>query len=244
MIWNLMRRAYKNRTQIPDKEIAHMMITILMAGQHSSSAVSAWIMLRLATFPNVMENLFQEQVQIFGRSRGFSPLCYEDLGKLRLYQHVVRETLRVHSSIYSLMRKIKNPLLFPGTNWVVPKSHTLLASPWVPSKSKEYFEDPEVWKPERRNTKITSDDCDLVDYGYGTRSSGTKSPYLTIGAGRHRRIGEYFAYLNSGVILATMVRKFRLSNVEGQHGVVGTEYTVCSLPGSLSNPLHPDNHLI
>jgi sterol 14alpha-demethylase len=149
MIWILMRCAYKNGTPIIDKEIAHMMITILMAGQYSSSAVSAWIMLRLAAFPNIMENLFQEQVQILGRSRGFSPLCYEDLGGLRLYQHVVRETLRVHSSTHSLMRKVKNPLLVPGTNWVVPTSHTLLASPLITSKSKKHFEDPEAWNPER-----------------------------------------------------------------------------------------------
>jgi hypothetical protein len=41
-----------------------------------------------------------------------------------------------------------------------------------------------------------------------------------------------------------MVRKFRFSKVEGQHGMVGADYAVCSLPGSLSNPLHPDTHLL
>ena len=238
MIWNLMGCVYKDGTRIPDKEIAHMMITILMAGQHSSSAVSAWIMLRLAASPEITENLYQEQVQTFDNSRGFPPLRYEDMDKLKLHQQVVKETLRLHSPIHTLLRKVKNPLSIPGTDWVVPRSHTLLASPLVTSKSKEYFEDPESWSPERWNTNIPGDDCDLVDYGYGIVSSGAKSPYLPFGAGRHRCIGEQFAYLNLTVIVATMVREFRFSNVDGQSGVVETDYTVCLSLGMLLIPAY------
>lgn len=171
MIWNLMRRAYKNGTQIPDKEIAHMMITMPMADQHSSSAVSAWIMLRLATFPNVMENLFRSKSKYLvgaGDSHRFATriwvnLCSTSMSSGKLFVFTLPSTLSCGRSFS-----------FPGTNWVVPTSHTLLASPWVPSKSKEHLEDPEVWKPGRWNTKIASDDCDVVDYGYRTVSSGYK----------------------------------------------------------------------
>ena len=37
MIWNLMDCVYKDGTPVPDDEVAHIMIALLMAGQHSSS---------------------------------------------------------------------------------------------------------------------------------------------------------------------------------------------------------------
>jgi sterol 14-demethylase len=67
MIWNLMSCKYKNGQQVPDDEIAHMMIALLMAGQHSSSATIAWIMLRLATRPDIQEELCQEQLSVLGK---------------------------------------------------------------------------------------------------------------------------------------------------------------------------------
>jgi sterol 14-demethylase len=39
---------YKNGVALSDSDIAHMMIAILMAGQHTSSATSSWTLLHLA----------------------------------------------------------------------------------------------------------------------------------------------------------------------------------------------------
>lgn len=111
MIWNLMRCVYKDGTPIPDKEIAHMMITLLMAGQHSSSAISCWIMLRLASEPEMTEKLYKEQTNALGSD--LPPLQFSDLEKLPFLQNVIKETLRIHSSIHTLMRKVKNPMPIP-----------------------------------------------------------------------------------------------------------------------------------
>lgn len=67
MIWNLMSCVYKDGTPVPDMEVAHMMIALLMAGQHSSSSTSSWIMLRLATRPDIQDELLEEQKRILGR---------------------------------------------------------------------------------------------------------------------------------------------------------------------------------
>lgn len=65
----------------------------------------------------------------------------------------------------------------------------------------------------------------MVDYGYGNVSKGTRSPYLPFGAGRHRCIGEKFAYVNLGVIISTLVRNFRFKNMEGKEGVPETDFS-------------------
>ncbi|KAI9890435.1 MAG: Sterol 14-alpha demethylase [Vezdaea aestivalis] len=226
MIWNLMSCVYKNGTPVPDKEVAHMMIALLMAGQHSSSSTSSWIMLRLASQPQIIDELYAEQVAVLGKE--LPPLTYDDLQRLPFNSQVVRETLRIHAPIHSIMRAVKSPMPVAGTPYVIPTTHNLLAAPGVTSRGSEYFPKPEDWDPHRwdegRLDEIEEED--KVDYGYGLVSKGAASPYLPFGAGRHRCIGEQFAYVQLGTILATMVREFqRLENLPGQEGVVETDYS-------------------
>lgn len=227
MIWNLMNSSYKDGTPVPDKEVAHMMITLLMGGQHSSSSASSWIMLRLAAHPDIAEELFQEQFQSLGRDgQGhLPPPQYSDLDKLPLLRKVAKETLRLHGSIHSILRKVKNTLPIPGTHFTIGTDKVLLSSPMVTAMSDDFFPDAKAWNPHRwddrqQDEDAAADAADMIDYGYGIVSKGTKSPYTPFGAGRHRCIGEKFAYLNLGVIVATIVRNYKLSTVDGRRGLV------------------------
>lgn len=224
MLWNLMTSVYKDGTPVPDTETAHLMIGLLMAGQHSASVASSWIMLHLAAQPEILEELYQEQLHILGDNA----LTYENIQQLPLAKHVIRETLRIHPSIHSILRKVKNPLPIVGTKWVVPPSHILLASPAVMGMSDEYFPNAGKWDPHRwENIADPRDEeKEKMDYGYGLVSTGADSTYLPFGAGRHRCIGEQFAYLQLTVILIVMVQEFKLRNVDGKNGVVATDYSV------------------
>ena len=238
MIWNLMSSVYKNGTPVPDVEVAHMMIALLMAGQHSSSSTSAWILLRLATRPDIMDELYEEQLRVLGPD--LPALDYDSLQKLTLSSQVVRETLRIHAPIHSIMRKVTTPMPVEGTPYTIPTSHNLLAAPGVTSKVSSHFPEPDFWEPHRWNadsplhgTNASVETDEKVDYGYGLVSKGAGSPYLPFGAGRHRCIGEAFAYLQLGVITAEFVRMFRL-RAEEKTGVPGTDYS-----SLFSRPLSP-----
>ncbi|RDA84788.1 hypothetical protein CP532_6543 [Ophiocordyceps camponoti-leonardi (nom. inval.)] len=241
MMKHLMNSTYKNGNPVPDHEVAHMMIALLMAGQHSSSSTISWIMLRLAQNPHIMEELYREQVDALGAD--FPPLTYESLAKLPLNQAIVKETLRLHAPIHSIMRAVKQPMAVPGTKLVIPTSHTLLAAPGVTASDPAYFPDPEVWDPHRweadsprapRMVRNGADEEEKVDYGYGLVSKGSASPYLPFGAGRHRCIGEQFANVQLQTIVAEVVRLFKLRNVDGGNGIVGTDYA-----SLFSRPLAP-----
>lgn len=254
MIWNLMSCTYKDGTQVPDKEIAHIMIALLMAGQHSSSSTITWIILRLASRPEIVQELLQEQRAVLGQD--LPPLTFEDMSRLPLHAQVVKETLRIHTPIHSIMRAVKQPMPVPDTPYVIPPTHVLLAAPGVTSRSQQYFPEPMLWEPHRwdtdDNTVIgreskeaynalrpvmpdsTADSDEKTDYGYGLVSKGSNSPYLPFGAGRHRCIGEQFAYTQLQTILATLVRDFRFRNVDGSDKVVGTDYS-----SLFSRPLAP-----
>ncbi|KAF2636681.1 cytochrome P450 51 [Massarina eburnea CBS 473.64] len=237
MIWNLMQCSYKDGRPVPDKEISNMMITILMAGQHNSSNIASWIMLHLANEPRICEELYQEQLDQLADANGNLPaLQFEDMEKLQLHSNVVKETLRMHNAIHSIMRLVKQPLPIPGTSWVIPPGHAVLASPGISANSEQYFPNPTKWNPHRwDNHKIEEDnENEMVDYGFGRMSNGTKSAYLPFGGGRHRCIGEKFAYINLEVITATMVRNFCFKNIDGKEGVPNTDYSTM-----FSRPLEP-----
>lgn len=226
MIWNLMNCEYKDGKPIPDHEVAHMMIALLMAGQHSSSATSSWIMLRLASRPDIVEELLDEQKRILGED--LPPLTYDNLQQLVLNAQVVKETLRIHVPIHSIMRAVKSPMQLEGTPYTIPTSHWVLASPGASSRMEQYFEEPLKWDPHRWDgdhlKKVEEED--KVDFGYGLVSKGANSPYIPFGAGRHRCIGEQFAYVQLGAIVATWVRIFKLQAARKE--IPETDYSVSS----------------
>ncbi|KAH7375992.1 eburicol 14-alpha-demethylase [Plectosphaerella cucumerina] len=246
MMSHLMRSTYKNGQPVPDHEIAHMMIALLMAGQHSSSSTSAWIMLRLAQNPKVMQELYDEQVRVLGAD--LPDLTYEDLAKLPLNQAIVKETLRLHAPIHSIMRAVEQPMHVPGTKFVIPTSHRLLAAPGVSGSDPNYFPNPEVWDPHRWETDspnaptiiragaAAAEEEEKIDYGYGLVSKGAASPYLPFGAGRHRCIGEHFANVQLQTIVAMVVREFKFRNADGSDKINGTDYQ-----SLFSRPLEPAN---
>ncbi|KAI4179681.1 MAG: hypothetical protein LQ346_007147 [Caloplaca aetnensis] len=236
MIWSLMSAVYKDGTPLPDHEIAHMMIALLMGGQHNTSVTSAWILLRLASQPHILEELYQEQVSIAGGDLS-NPLTYEDLDNLPLLTATIRETLRLHTPIHSILRKVKNPMPIPGTTMTVPAGNILLASPAAMGRSADYFPDPLKWDPHRWASMAdpAEQEKEQFDYGYGVVNTGADSTYLPFGAGRHRCIGEKYAYLQLTIVVAVMVRRFKFWNVEGKEGeVVGTNYS-----SMFSRPLEP-----
>lgn len=244
MIWNLMNCVYKNGTPVPDDEVAHMMIALLMAGQHSSSSTSSWILLRLATRPDIQEDLLEEQKRVLGED--LPPLTYESIQKLKLNSQVVKETLRLHAPIHSIMRKVKSPLAIiantPTTTktYQIPTTHTLMSAPGVTSRESEFFPEPMLWEPHRWDdghelayTRDGLDKEEFEDYGYGLISKGASSPYLPFGAGRHRCIGEQFAYVQLGTVLAQMIREVKLTSPPGSK-LVETDYS-----SLFSRPLNP-----
>lgn len=238
MLWAIMGAHYKDGTPLTDPEIANLMIALLMGGQHNTASSGTWIMLELAHQPALIERLYAEQQTILGDKA----LTYEATQRLTLHNNVIKETLRLHSPIHSIMRKAKNDIPIPGTDMVVPKGHILLAAPGVPARDSAYFADPLTWDPSRWDTSIPSSvapssnaDGETVDYGYGpVPTKAVSSPYLPFGAGRHRCVGETFAYAQLLGILVTLVRLLEWEQVNPAAEVPKTDYS-----SMFSRPVHP-----
>lgn len=114
-----------------------------------------------------------------------------------------------------------------------------MASAGVTSREAKYFSNPLKWDPHRWDAgsdgvRLGEVKEEIEDYGYGAISKGASSPYLPFGAGRHRCIGEQFANLQLGTIMATMVRELRWRLPDDVKECVGTDYA-----SLFSRPLEP-----
>ena len=103
MISALIGCTYKSGVPLTDTDIAHMMIAILMAGQHTSSATSSWTLLHIADRQDIQEALWEEQKKVLGQPDGsLREPTYEDTKDMPLMDSCIRETLRMvrHSFRY------------------------------------------------------------------------------------------------------------------------------------------------
>ncbi|KZT52205.1 lanosterol 14-alpha-demethylase [Calocera cornea HHB12733] len=228
MIAALKDQHYKDGRPVSDREIAHMMIALLMAGQHTSSAALSWCLLHIAHRQDVQDALYQEQVEHFPDSDGSlrSP-TYEELKGLPILDSIIRETLRLHPPSHIIMRKVVSDLPVPcslgnapeNRTFVIPKGNYVWAAPCVTQIDPSIWRKPMEWEPSRWTEtgslaaqlyRDYAETGEKVDYGFGMISKGTDSPYQPFGSGRHRCIGEQFAYVQLETILAMLVRKLEM----------------------------------
>ena len=227
MLQALQGQTYKDGRALSDKEIAHIMIALLMAGQHTSAATGSWMLLHLGHMPELRQALYDEQVQYHGNPDGtLRPLTYETL-QTPLLMACIREVLRLHPPLHSLIRKVIADLPVPAAlvagdsergqapTYVVPKGHFVLAAPGVSHLDPLFWKDAATFDPKRwlaggqgaaEEAKGESADT-KEDFGFGAVSTGASSYYLPFGAGRHRCIGEQFANVQLGTIVATLIRE-------------------------------------
>lgn len=206
---------YKDGVKMTDQEIANLCIGILMGGQHTSAATSAWIMLHLGKQPEYQDKLLKEQIDVCGidEDGNINPLTYELLQEMPLINAVIKETLRLHSPLHSIFRKVMRPLPIPKTKYIVPRGHFVMVSPGHTHTNDKWFKHASDFVPERflgpEALDKLSNNGETVDYGFGAVSKGAGSPYLPFGGGRHRCIGEQFAMLQLGTIMSTVVRNVK-----------------------------------
>lgn len=202
----MVNSTYKDGVKMTDQEIANLLIGVLMGGQHTSAATSAWFLLHLGERPELQEEIYTEVLSVLAKKGGsIKDLLYEDLQEMPLVNNTIKETLRLHMPLHSIFRKVKRSLVVPGSSYVVPKGHYVLVSPGYAQTSERWFPKADAFDPHRWDQSEIEQSNDSVDYGFGKVTKGVSSPYLPFGGGRHRCIGEQFAYMQLGTILATYV---------------------------------------
>ncbi|XP_064647600.1 lanosterol 14-alpha demethylase-like [Lineus longissimus] len=197
MLQTLVDSKYKSGRNLTDDEIAGMMIGLLLAGQHTSSTTSAWLGFYLAKNKHIQEECYEEQKHKCGED--LPPLEYGTLKECTLLERCMKETLRLRPPIMTMMRMCKTPQKVGG--YTIPEGHQICVSPTVNQKLEEIWPKNVEWDPDRFLEEEVS--------------NSEKFAYIPFGAGRHRCIGESFAYVQVKAIWSILLRTYELDLVDG-----------------------------
>ncbi len=125
---------------------------------------------------------------------------FDALKEMTLLDECIRETLRLKPPIIVIMRKVMETVHYK--EFTIPEGDYISVSPALAQV------DPNVWGSDAAEFNPYRFDTETCPKTVEALGQGAFSSYLPFGAGRHRCIGEPFAYIQLKTILATFVRSF------------------------------------
>jgi len=193
----LMTARYANGTALSDDAITGLLLTVIFAGQHTSSVLATWTGVLLMEHPEYLPAILQEQRDVFK-----GEMSLDALRKMGAMERAIKEAERLRPPLIMLMRKMLKDFEYGG--YRAPAGGLAMVVPAVSHRLPEVFTDPARYDPDR--------------FAPG-REEDRKSSYTLIGfgGGHHRCIGLTFAQQQIKVIWSVLLRKFDLELVEHGH---------------------------
>jgi len=210
----LLASRYKDGRAPTDDEMTGLLITLLFAGQHTSSITSAWTIIYLLTEgrgngQEPLGRLIGEWMSLVGEKEkkaeedkeakgqtGASTLglTYEMITKqMEWGLSCILEALRLTPPLVFVMRYAKVSRKWKGHTF--PAGSVLAASPPEAGHNPDVWERPEEYRPQR-----------WIEVDWDTRRKANE--FISFGNGRHTCMGRRFAFLQIRTILATMTKNY------------------------------------
>lgn len=185
------------------QQVRDEVMTLFMAGHETTAVALSWTWYLLAQHPEVDARLAEELRAVLGER---AP-AVADLPRLTYAEMIVSESMRLYPPAYAIARQAVRPSEVSG-HPVAPGVIVILPA-WVVHRDRRWFEDPEVFRPER-----WADDLSR---------RLPRFAYFPFGGGPRQCIGNAFATMEAVLLLATIAQRFRLTMEPGQR-VIPTPY--------------------
>jgi cytochrome P450 len=176
-------------------ELVDHLIVLFIAGHETTAGVLSWAVYALAHCADLQERVFREVTE----TAGARPLAHGDIRKLKLTRDVFREALRLYPPIAYLIREATEPSEFRGKP-VCPGA-TVVVSPWLMQRHRDLWERPDEFDPDRFATE--------------SAKASLKTAYLPFSLGPRGCPGASFAMQEATLVLAALVRRYRVLPVPG-----------------------------
>ncbi|MGA8876537.1 MAG: cytochrome P450 [Candidatus Korobacteraceae bacterium] len=124
----------------------------------------------------------------------------EDIPSLTFTEKVIKETLRLYPPAWSVARTAIHEFELDG--YQIPDGSNIVMSQWIMHRDSSFFPDPDKFDPDRWGTPA----CQNLP----------RFAYFPFGGGPRQCVGASFALTEALLVLATVVRRFRLVPVDQQ----------------------------
>jgi cytochrome P450 len=171
-----------------DDLIRDQLLTMLIAGHDTSTALLAWSLYLLGRHPEALQRAQDEVDMILDRQ----PPDLESVNRLDYLDRVIKEVLRLYPPIHIGNRRAAKELEFQG--YRIPAGQRVVYSIYLTHRMPEYWPDPQRFDPQR----FTPEQSSLRPH----------YAYLPFGGGPRNCIGFAFAQVEVKIVLARLLQKY------------------------------------
>ena len=194
-----------------DRHLRDEVMTMLLAGHETTSLVLSWTFLLLSGHPDVVTRLTDEVGLVIGERRA----RFADADALIYTRMVLDEAMRLYPPAWGFSRLALNDDRL--SDYRVPAGSIVFLIPYVVHRRPALWPDPERFDPERFRPEPAAD--------------RPRFAYFPFGGGPRHCIGQQFALLEAQLILATVMRRYRVQLAPGQQIVPEPLITLRPKPG-------------
>ncbi|XP_050446718.1 cytochrome P450 4C1-like isoform X1 [Cataglyphis hispanica] len=186
----------KDGVSLTDEDLRAHVSTFILAG-HDTTAVSiSWALFCIGNDPQCQEKIHEELKEIFKDSQ--RPASIKELSQLKYLERVIKESRRLYPSIPNIVRKTSEDVKMG--NYVIPKN-TLVSVPiMLIHRNPAVWPDPLKFDPDR----FLPENLKQV-HSYA---------YIPFSAGSRNCIGQKFAAMEEKIVLAAILRKWRVKSMK------------------------------
>lgn len=176
-----------------DDLIRDQMLTMLIAGHDTSTALLAWALYLLGRHPEMMA-LAQVEVDA---ALDQGPPSDESLKELPYLEGVIKEALRLYPPIHVGNRLVDSPIHARG--FTIPANTRVMYSIYLSHRDESLWPEATCFRPER--------------FDRSQRPAQPPLTYVPFGGGPRNCIGAVFAQIEAKVVLARILQRFDLALV-------------------------------
>lgn len=179
--------------------IRDQLLTMLIAGHDTVTALMAWALYALAKHPPV---LAQARAEVESVLQGEPPTA-DKIQQLHYLERVIKETLRLYPPIHASNRLAARDLDFEGRR--IPAGTRVLFSIYLTHRHPAHWPDPERFDPDRFDPARCAPPAPFT--------------YLPFGGGPRFCIGAVMAQIEARAVLARLLQRFDLQLLSDEVGL-------------------------
>ena len=192
-----------------EAEMVDQVAIFFLAGHETSASALAWTLYLMAAFPDWQDRVAQEARALDADD------SFAVVQRLRISRDVFREALRLYPPVPMMVRTAARPERFRDR--AVPRGAQLVLSPWHLHRHVRLWDNPDGFDPARWQTE--------------NGRACAREAYIPFSAGPRVCTGAGFAMVEGPLILATLLRRFRVEPVAGRAPVPVAHLTVRARDG-------------
>ena len=191
------------------EEILDQVSMLFLAGHETTASSLTWTLYCLSLDQQAQQKAYEEIISI-NKDGKFS---ISDIKEMKYLTNVFKEALRLYPPVGFFARQSKGEAKIRDK--VLQKGAGVVVAPWLIHRHDDFWEAPHEFRPDRHNENIP------------------KEKYMPFGLGERVCIGQGFAMQEAIIILANILREFKLELKDGFVPDVVGRLTVRSANGMM-----------